>query len=42
MLPHRREQAVLGRDKREVHITGDGNVVGDGSSATVERTGGPE
>ena len=30
----------VGRDKREVHITGDGNVVGDGSSATVvKRTG---
>ena len=33
----------VGRDKREVHITGDGNVVGDGSSATVvKRTGDPE
>ena len=33
----------VGRDKREVRITGDGNVVGDGSSATVvKRTGGPE
>ena len=31
----------VGRDKREVHITGDGNVVGDGSSATVV-TGDPE
>ena len=28
----------VGRDKREVHITGDGNVVGDGSSATVVKT----
>jgi len=33
----------VGRDRHEVHVTGDGNVVGDGSSATVvKRTGDPE
>jgi len=33
----------VGRDKTEVRITGDGNVVGDYSSATVvKRTGDPE